>query len=199
MQNMLDRLGGREWRRWCRDLSKAAEKAVLFASEEANYRSPGPADEERRLTETGTEITRQWASLRERLVARQALDFSDRDISDLLQEATKRRVEAMGAASLVQSKNVGRRFYQPFYDRFQEMADYQVEIWGALLEVCESRDPNDLESVVQYLKYCESLGEQALGSVVKSTWSKSSSPESGRWPGKKGSSWRTGLPLPATA
>ena len=38
-----------------------------------------------------------------------------------------------------------------------------------------------------------------LGSVVKSTWSKSSSPESGRWPGKKGSSWHTGLPLPATA
>ena len=38
-----------------------------------------------------------------------------------------------------------------------------------------------------------------LGSVVKSTWSKSSLPESGRWPGKKGSSWHTGLPLPATA
>ena len=39
----------------------------------------------------------------------------------------------------------------------------------------------------------------SLGSVVKSTWSKSPSPESGRWPGKKGSSWRTGWPLPATA
>ena len=43
------------------------------------------------------------------------------------------------------------------------------------------------------------LKELSLGSVVKSTWSKSSSPESGRWPSKKGSCWHTGLPLPATA
>ena len=43
------------------------------------------------------------------------------------------------------------------------------------------------------------LSIDRLGSVVKSTWSKSPSPESGRWPGKKGSSWRTGWPLPATA
>ena len=38
-----------------------------------------------------------------------------------------------------------------------------------------------------------------LGGVVKSTWSKSPSPESGRWPSKKESSWHTGWPLPATA
>ncbi len=68
----------------------------------------------------------------------------------------------MGAASLVQSKNVGRRFYQPFYDRFQEMVDYQEEIWDALREVGNSRDPSKLEDVVQYLEYCESLGELAL-------------------------------------
>ena len=47
-------------------------------------------------------------------------------------------------------------------------------------------------------KYGELSRSLVLGSVVKSTWSKSSSPESGRWPGKKGSSWHTGLPLPAT-
>ena len=38
-----------------------------------------------------------------------------------------------------------------------------------------------------------------LGGVVKVIQSKSPWPESGRWPGKKGSSWHTGSPLPATA
>ena len=40
---------------------------------------------------------------------------------------------------------------------------------------------------------------QSLGGVVKVIQSKSPWPESGRWPGKKGSSWHTGSPLPATA
>ena len=63
----------------------------------------------------------------------------------------------------------------------------------------ESIEWQEVSYFLEYLRETAWIDGDFLGSVVKSTWSKSSSPESGRWPGKKGSSWRTGLPLPATA
>ena len=62
---------------------------------------------------------------------------------------------------------------------------------------CLTLDRDDLDE--QFLNRVWEEKTRYLGGVVKVIQSKSPWPESGRWPGKKGSSWHTGSPLPATA
>ena len=162
MRNMLDTLGGRKWRIWCRDLGKAGNQAMEFAAEDSTGQKPGWTGEEERLAFVGTAITRDWAILRERLRTIYDERFNDRDIADLKEESTKRRLEAIGAASLVRTKNEGRGFYQPYYNEFEGMVEKQVELWDHLLELCDTQNPQCLEDTVRCLEWCELAGEDAL-------------------------------------
>ena len=162
MRNFLDTLTGRAWRVWCRNLLKGGEKTVQFVSENVNYQSPALPDEEIHLVELGTEITGEWAVLREQLITTYAAGFSDKDIRDLKQEAIRSRPEAVGATSFVRFRNVNRGVYKPYYDRFHYMVDMQVEIWDDLLQLCDTRSPHHLESVIRHLDECETLGKEAL-------------------------------------
>ena len=118
LRNFLDTLTGRAWRMWCRNLVKGGEKTVQFVSENVNYHSPALPGEEIHLVELGTEITGEWAVLREQLLTTYVAGFSDKDIRDLKQEAIRSRTEAVGAASFVRFRNINRGVYKPYYDRF---------------------------------------------------------------------------------
>ena len=162
MRNMLDKLSGREWRVWCRDLAASGEKTAQFVAEDMNYRALALPQEELRLTGLGTEITQQWAVLQARLRKNYDSRFNDEDIRDLKQEADSKRLEAVALTSYVRAKNINRRFYKPYYGRFQDMVDVQVEIWDDLLLLCETRDSCYLESVSRRLEECKWAGEDAL-------------------------------------
>ena len=136
---------------WCRNLVKGGEKTVQFVSENVNYQSPALPGEEIHLVELGTEITGEWAVLREQLLTTYAAGFSDKDIRDLKQEAIRSQPEAVGAASFVRFRNVNRGVYKPYYDRFHYMVDMQVEIWDDLLQLCDTPSPHHLESVIRHL------------------------------------------------
>ena len=148
---------------WCRALDKAGGAVTEFAGEVAKYAFPPKLGEEVLwLTYAGTEITRSWGPVREELKQACAEDFSDKDIEDLRQSAIAIRLEARGCVSYVRSRNVSRGCYQPYYDLFQDMVDRQVEIWDTLLQFCNSRNQAELDSVVELLKECEHLGDDAL-------------------------------------
>ena len=135
MRDWWDKNTGREWRVWCRNLDKAGGAATEFAGESAVYGFPAKPGEEAWLAHAGTEITRSWRNIRGELKQVRAEEFSDRDIEDIRQAATKIRSEARGCVSYVRSRNVGRGCYQPYYNLFQDMVDRQVEIWDTLFAV----------------------------------------------------------------
>ena len=163
MQNFIDNLvGGRAWRIWARNLARAGEMSVQFASEDADYQGFARPEEVQHLTTRGTEIAREWTVIREQLCQTYDSRFSDKDARDLRREAIKRRMEVRGYASFVQSRNVNRGYYQPYYNLFQDMAERQVELWDALLELCDARDPQHLDTAIRILGECETLGEEAL-------------------------------------
>ena len=74
-----------------------------------NYQNPALPGEEIHLVELGTEITGEWAVLREQLIATNAAGFSDKDIRDLKQEAIRSRPEAVPVAP---SQGGGRCYFR---------------------------------------------------------------------------------------
>ena len=91
-------------------------------------------------------------------------------------------------------------FIQVYFQHTRQALDHHVEsALAKLLKNQYGKPEFPLPEEGQLDEYLTWDDWMVLGGVVKSTWSKSPSPESGRWPSKKGSSWRTGWPLPATA
>ena len=139
MRDFMDSVTGRSWRVWCRNLSEAGNKTLSFVAGPMDFRELAGPMESTHLTAIGTEITQQWGPLKEQLRQIYLNRFNDTDVSDLKQEAVKRRTEARGHSSYARSRNVNRSYYKPYYMLFQDMVDKQVEIWDSLLELCDSR------------------------------------------------------------
>ena len=168
--------GSREWTRLSKSLSSFAESAAKEAgfrrrpiTQPRQRRYLGEqlvVQHERLLTGAVTELTQHWATFEGMLLDTQSSGFSDKEVRELRRYATEGRISALGAASsFARVADFNPGIYEPIYDTFREMANIQVEVFDALLRACDSRVPGDLEVAVVSARYCQSLGEQALGMI----------------------------------
>ena len=174
--DMIDRLRGRGWAVWCRQLSRIGETIDGFMSGRPEYRQQRGSEEEL-LSNLLTDVTNRWISVKEQLNRRVDEGIQEQGFRELKGEAARRRIEAMGVASRVRSSKAGSIFFQPVYENLKEMVDVQVSVLDSLLNfsevglehVHEGPDAANLEyfnslldSTIQYLEYGSSLGEYAL-------------------------------------
>ena len=174
--DMVDRLRGRDWAVWCRQLARIGETIDRFISGPPEHRQLRRSEEEM-LSNLLTDVTNRWISLKDQLNERLDDGIKEPGLRELKEEAARRRIDSMGVASRVRSSKAGGIFFQPVYETLKEMVDVQVSVLDSLLNFSEvglehiPEGPDAaaseyfnslLESTVQYLEYGSSLGEYAL-------------------------------------
>ena len=117
---------------------------------------------EQSLTQAAADLTLRWAILEEVLLDIQSSDYNEQAVQKLRQDARESRIAALSNATRLQLGDINFGIYQPMINIFKEMANTEIEVYDAILKVCDSRDPNDLEVALASVRYCLSLGEKAI-------------------------------------
>ena len=114
------------------------------------------------LAEMAADLARFWAIIEEMLLSIYAHGF-DVVLLDNLREYTRNfRALAPERSDKLRSGIVVYGIYGPIYDLFLEVENTEEEAYGAIFRVCDSQEPDDLESAIFSSLYCKSHADEAL-------------------------------------